>query len=127
MALWKILTGGITELFTGWFEVKKQKQQIEGQIQQQRLQGSDDYDLEALRQKQHSWSDEYLMLIHTFPWWGYIIPSDGLTTRLDILWSKMSILPEWWWFCYAGMIISTFGLRFMHKKIIRGKLNDRQK
>lgn len=118
MSLWNILTGGITELVSGWFEVKKQKQQQEAAIIQQKQKGSDDYDLEALRQKKSSWSDEYLMFIHTFPWWGYMIPSEDLTARLDILWSKMNTLPDWWWWCYMGMVISTFGLRFMSKRIL---------
>lgn len=119
MGLLNVITGGITSLVDGWFETKREKQKQESKISQMKITGSDDYDIEALRQKKHSFSDEYLLIIHTFPWWGYIIPSEGLTERLNLLWGKMGEMPDYWWWCYIGMIISTFGLRFMHKKITR--------
>lgn len=122
MSLWKILTGGITELVGGWFEIKKQKQQQSADYESQKLKGSDDYDTEAQRQKQFSWSDEYLLFIHTFPIWGYVIPSETLTSRLDILWDKLGSAPIEWWVAYGGMIVSTFGLRFFYNKIDGTKL-----
>lgn len=121
MSLWKILTGGITELVGGWFEVKKQKQQQQADLATQQQKGSDDYDLEAQRQKQFSWSDEYLLIIHTSLIWGYLIPSETLTARLDMLWTKLGEAPTEWWLMYAGMIISTFGLRFLGDKLYKRK------
>jgi len=110
---------GITSLATGWMEDKRAKSKAKAEHEIKQLAAVTDYDTEALRQKQHSWSDEYLLLVHTFPWWGYIIPSEGLTERLDLLWNKMDTIPQSWWVIYGGMVISTFGLRFMAKKIIK--------
>ena len=121
--MWKILFGGISELVSGWFTDKREKRQAETAKYIADLNAVSEYDLQAQRNMQHTWKDEYLIILHTFPWWGYIIPSDSLTTRLDMLWSKMDSLPDWWWWIYLGMVISTFGLRFMFKSIdsIRGK------
>lgn len=115
--MWNVIVGGITSLVSGWFETKKQKQQAEADYATAQLNSVSDYDIQAQKNMQNSWKDEYLILIHTFPWWGYIIPSDELTSRLDLLWSKMDSMPDWWWYIYLGMVISTFGLRWM----IQGK------
>lgn len=120
--MWKLLFGGISELVGGWFTDRRQKREAETQRYIADLNATTNYDLEAQKNMRHSWKDEYLIILHTFPWWGYIIPSDDLTQRLDLLWSKMDTLPDWWWWIYLGMVISTFGLRFMFKSIndIRG-------
>lgn len=115
--MWNIIASGVTSLISGWFETKKQKQKAEADFATAQLNSVSDYDNLAQKNMQNSWKDEYLILIHTFPWWGYIIPSDELTARLDLLWAKMDTLPEWWWYIYLGMVISTFGLRWM----IQGK------
>lgn len=121
--MWKLIFGGVSSLIDGWFTTKQKKQEADTQRYIADLNSVSEYDLQAQKNMQNSWKDEYLILIHTFPIWGYIIPSEELTQRLDILWIKFSQAPEWWWWIYLGMVISTFGLRFMFKGIdtIRGK------
>lgn len=121
--MWTSLFSGITGLIQGWFTTKQKKQEAELQKYITDLNATSDYDLQAQKNMQSSWKDEYLILIHTFPIWGYIFPSEELTSRLDILWNKFNEAPDWWWWIYLGMIISTFGLRFMFKNLnsIRGK------
>jgi hypothetical protein len=115
MNIFKLIFGGVSELIGGYFETKKQKQEAETQKYIADLNATSDYDLQAQKNMQHSWKDEYLILLHTFPIWGYIIPSEELTVRLDILWNKFDSAPDWWWWIYLGIIVSTFGLRFMFK------------
>ena len=109
----------VISLVEGWFTTKKHEQDVKRDLQSQRLKGSDDYDTEALRQKQHSWSDEYLLILHTSIMWGYLIPSDTLHRSLDKVWDKLDTAPTEWWIMYGGMVISTFGLRFMWKRIVK--------
>ena len=110
---------GITSLATGWMEDKRAKSKAKAEHEIKQLQATTDYDTEALRQKQHSWSDEYLLILHTSVIWGYLIPSDTIHQGIDKVWEKLAQAPTEWWIMYGGMVISTFGLRFMAKKILK--------
>ncbi len=112
---------GITTLVSGWFETKRAKQQADMDFQNKILEGEISYDVAAQRGMKDTIKDEYLILLHTFPVWGYMIPSDTLTSRLDILWLKLDTAPQWWFLCYMGMIISTFGLKFIGDKLLKAK------
>lgn len=74
------------------------------------------YDSKAQDNMKSSWKDEYLILLHTFPIWGYGVPSQTLHRGLDNIWDKFNTAPYWWWICYIGMIASTFGLRWLFTK-----------
>ena len=121
MNIFGVIFGGVTSLVDGWFKTKQQKQQSEAEYAVQKLKGSDNYDVNAQQNMKTSWKDEYLILVHTFLIWGYGIPSPELHTALDNVWAKMENAPSEWWLIYAGMVISTFGLRFMSQRILTSK------
>ena len=75
-----------------------------------------DYDTKAQANMAGTWKDEYLILLHTFPIWGYGIPSVKLHEGLDKIWDKFQSAPYWWWLIYIGIIASTFGLRWLFTK-----------
>lgn len=126
MSLWSVITGGITDIVGGWFKTKQEKQKLEAEITKQQITGSDDYDLQAQRNMKTSWKDEYLILVHTFLIWGYGIPSESLHKALDNVWLKLAGAPDWWWYIYAGMVISTFGLRWMSNKMLGDTSNNKR-
>ena len=115
--MWTLITGGLTSIFTSWMEnrTKLKTAKLEKEIKE--LDATSDYDITAQQNMKHSWKDEYLIILHTFPIWGYLLPSEELTIRLDTLWTKLEGAPDWWWGIYIGMVISTFGLRFMADKL----------
>lgn len=115
--MWNVIVGGITSLVSGWFETKKQKQQAKADYEKSQLESVSSYDIQAQKNMQTSWKDEYLILLHTLPIWGYVIPSETLHKSLDTLWLKLETAPDYWWLIYIGMVVSTFGLRWM----IQGK------
>lgn len=115
--MWNIIIGGLSGVITNWFTTKQKKQEAETEKYIAELKSITDYDTQAQRNMNNTWKDEYLIIIHTFPIWGYLIPNDGLIERLDLLWDKFEQAPNWWWWIYLGMVISTFGLRFMFKGI----------
>ena len=119
--MWQVITGGITSLVSGWFETKQKKQQAQADYNMKELTGETGYDLQAQRNMKTSLKDEFLILIHTFMIWGYGIPSPELHKSLDNVWTKIGEAPDWWWYIYAGMVISTFGLRFMGGKLTGGR------
>ncbi len=124
--MWSLIITGLTSLFTQWLTNEQKVVDAKHTRRVKEIENEGTYDVEAQKQMRHSWKDEYLILIHTFLIWGYAIPSEGLTTRLNLVWHKMSTAPAEWWWCYFGMIVSTFGLRWMvNSKMNRGKLNER--
>jgi len=111
------LMGGLTSLISKWFDNKAKLSDAKAAYRIKELDSITDYDTQAQRNMSSTWKDEYLVLLHTFPIWGYIIPSERLTSQLDILWGKLDGAPDWWWSIYIGIVVSTFGLRFMFNKM----------
>jgi len=75
--------------------------------------GEIDYDVEAQRQMQYSWKDEYLVIVLTLPFICSFIPEvqDYIITG----WEYVSKAPDWYQWSFMGIIIATFGLRTMAK------------
>lgn len=123
MGIFKIVVGGVSSLLSSWFQSRTEISKAKIARQLKELDAQTDYDTTAQRNMKDSLKDEYLILLHTFPIWGYAIPSEQLRSSLDIVWSKLNEAPDWWWIIYVGMVVSTFGLRFMwnQMKTIRGK------
>ncbi len=119
--MWSVLISGITELIKSYFSVKSQAIKTKADRELRIEENVSDYDLQAMKNMQHTWKDEYLIAIHTFPIWGYLIPSDDLTTRLNMLWYKLGTAPDMWWAIYIGIVISTFGLRWMSSRLMNAK------
>lgn len=71
------------------------------------------YDQQAMHNMKSSWKDEYLIILHTFPIWGYGIPSESLHLGLDRIWIQFNGADHFWWITYIGIIASTFGLRWL--------------
>ena len=74
------------------------------------------YDTLAMKNMNSTWKDEFLILLHTFPIWGYGLPSSELHKGLDRIWEMLGSAPYWWWLVYMGMVASTFGLRWLFSK-----------
>lgn len=119
--MWSTLIGGVVNLIQGWFSNRAKVQEAKANYKIEELKSVSDYDTQAQRNMASTLKDEYLIVLHTFPIWGYMVPSEALTQRLDLLWVKLEGAPSWWFWAYMGMIISTFGLRFLSNKITGGK------
>ena len=72
------------------------------------LEAESNWDLEALRQSQHSWKDEVIMLIIFAPlvvWWFIPEQAQG--------WGDfVSDMPYWYQVIMFGIIAASFGLRW---------------
>ena len=98
--------GGKVELAKLELELKKEKV-----ISASKAEAS--YDQQAMSNMKSSWKDEYLIILHTFPIWGYGIPSESLHLGLDRIWVQFNGADHFWWITYIGIIASTFGLRWL--------------
>ena len=126
--MWRSILGSlitpITDTVNTWQNNKAKKQErkdlledakVQGEIARiaQITSGEINYDIEAQRQMQYSWKDEYLVIVLTLPFICSFIPQvqDHIITG----WEYVGQAPEWYQWSFMGIIIATFGLRTMAK------------
>jgi hypothetical protein len=104
-------------------KIRVELAKIENQVLQQKQAGG--YDVEAQRQMQFSWKDEYLVLVFTIPLiLSFLSPflemfmPEGitLTDKIGIAWAAVATAPDWYQWSLMGMIAATFGLRWLWTK-----------
>ena len=86
-------------------ELLKQGQKVEA-----------DWDLNAQRQMEHSWKDEYLLFLLTLPIIGSFIPK--VQDYVVIGWDYVAKAPEWYVISFLGIVAATFGLRWLIKPLV---------
>jgi|TARA_R100000458_G_scaffold35575_1_gene32978 uncharacterized protein YdcH (DUF465 family) len=71
------------------------------------------YDIEALKQQQYSWKDEYALLVITLPFLGSFIPE----VQEYVLkgWEYVAKAPEWYSYTFIGAISASLGIRWATK------------
>jgi len=123
------LLGLLASPLTTWLEGRAKRQVLkeEGKIrlEEAKVRGAElraeraasaeaNYDLEAMRQMQYSWKDEYLLIILSLPFLASFIPvvQDYVITG----WGYISQAPDWYQWSFLGVIAATFGLRWLFSK-----------
>ena len=71
------------------------------------------YDIEALRQQQYSWKDEFALLVITFPFIGSFLPWTQEFVMLG--WEYVSKAPEWYSYTFIGAISASLGISWATK------------
>lgn len=93
-----------------------QKSQLEGQakLAQQGQLGDIEYDLNAQDIMKTSWKDEWLTLLLSIPFIMCFIPY----TQKIVLdgFAVLSTTPEWYQYCFIGIVVASFGLRSWFRK-----------
>lgn len=75
------------------------------------------WDIEAMRQSQFSWKDEYLLVILTLPFIGAFIPK--VQDYVAKGFGYIDAMPIWYQTAFVGIIAASFGLRWL----FQGKVN----
>lgn len=147
-AIWAAISSPVTSIVSGWQERKTLGKAGKIELDKVRLDlkvaletatnnakiarlsqeqvAITDYDTQAVKNMQTSWKDEYLLLLHTLPIYGYAIPYAPLHAGLDRVWEELGRAPYEWWIVYIGIVASTFGLRWLFNKRV-DKILDSKK
>jgi len=103
-------------------EIKKIK--ALGQVEQAKALANIEasYDNLAQTNMKTTWKDEYLVLVISFPYVvSFLIPFMSYFTGHDFAgelatsWELVGTAPDWYQWCFMGIVIATFGLRWMVK------------
>ncbi|KAA6233116.1 hypothetical protein FP507_08745 [Chlorobium phaeovibrioides] len=128
MGILDIITGGFG-IIKGIIDNKKARQEKQQEIDLRKIekqgeldianqQATTDYDIQALKQSERSWKDEYLTILLSLPVIGSFIP--GVQDSVVLGWDYLAKAPVWFQVAFIGVIAATFGLRWLFGNV-RGK------
>ena len=124
MVIMDLITGGIG-IVKGLIDNKKEKQAKQHEIDLKKIErqgeldianqkAETDYDLEALKQSQVSWRDEYLTILLSLPFIGSFLPV--VQEYVVRGWGYLDKAPVWFQASWIGVIAATFGLRWLFSR-----------
>lgn len=90
------------------------KEEAEAKRYEKAAEIESNYDLEALRQQQFSWKDEFWTLVLAAPFIGAFVP--GLQDYVMKGFEYIDNMPYWYQASIVGIIAATFGLRWYFSK-----------
>ena len=112
----------VSTLFKGWIGAKKVKSEGKIKIAQAkveatvtRIKGQQQMDANAANDMKHSWKDEFLTILMSIPVIMCFIP--GLSQYALEGFKILEQTPEWYRWCFLGIIAASFGLRLWLSKI----------
>lgn len=92
-------------------ELRLKQLDISQKLAEQGIQAETNWDLRAQENMQHSWKDEYLLLLFSLPLVGAFIPGyqDDVLRGFEVLQQT----PEWYLLSILGMVAGAWGLRWL--------------
>lgn len=92
-------------------ELKLEQLKINAKLAEQGIQAETNWDDKAQENMQHSWKDEYLLILFSIPLIGCFIPSyqEDVLRGFEILQKT----PQWYIWSVLGMVAGAWGLRWL--------------
>lgn len=126
--MWNAIISGVTSLASDYMATRKAKVESKAKIEEAKTEAQiaqlkrvaeteANYDLEALRQTQYSWKDEFALVVVVFPFIGAFLPWTQQYIKEG--WIFLSEhTPDEYWFIFSGAIAASLGIRWavMRKK-----------
>ena len=102
----------IKELGSLWMKGKQAKQEAKALLQMNVAKGQIDYNVAAQQGMASSWKDEFLVVWFTTMVTAHFIPYKPLQDALETGWDTLAnTAPDWFGYCFVGMVVATFGLK----------------
>ena len=120
------LLGGVVQGIGGWFKERARTKTVQAKAKaklaqahmqakiaylQRQAKAEGDWDMEALRQAQFSWKDEWFVLLLSAPFIGSFLP--GIQDYVLAGWEYIALAPQWYQWSFLGAVTASFGLRWM--------------
>lgn len=110
--MWTAIIAGATKLTESFFERKRVEQQAKADAAKEAAASEGNYDLQAQKNMQMSWKDEYLMIVFTAPLLLGYFDEERALAWIDFV----GDMPLWYQIILFGMVAATFGLRWWFSK-----------
>lgn len=126
--MWNAIISGVTSLASDYMATRKAKVESKAKIEEAKTEAQiaqlkrvaeteANYDLEALRQTQYSWKDEFALVVVVFPFIGAFLPWTQPYVEQGWIFLSEKTPQEYWWI-FSGAIAASMGIRWavMRKK-----------
>jgi len=126
--MWNAIISGVTSLASDYMATRKAKVESKAKIEEAKTEAQiaqlkrvaeteANYDLEALRQTQYSWKDEFALVVVVFPFIGAFLPWTQPYVEQGWIFLSEKTPQEYWWI-FSGAIAASMGIRWavMKKK-----------
>ena len=117
----QLIGGAVTDFLTirrikaeGRINLERARQDAE----LKRVTSMEDYDTLAVQGMEHSWKDEFLVLVFTFILVANFLP--GVQDYVIVGWGYLEKAPEWFTYSYMGMVAASFGTRWLMQRKLFG-------
>ena len=112
----KPLLGVASQAVTGFVETKKAKAEqkvteikAETELMQQQIKGEVDWDLEAIKNTQGSWKDEYLTILFSIPLCLCFLPFT--VEYVERGFEALQQTPDWYKYTLGVIVSASFGIK----------------
>ena len=120
--MWGAIISGVTGVVTDYMAERRQKAESKAKIEEAKTEAEiaqikriaeaeSSYDLEALRQTQYSWKDEFALLVVVFPFIGAFLPWTQPYVEQGWIFLAEKTPQEYWWI-FSGAIAASMGIRW---------------
>lgn len=96
-------------------ELNLKKVDVNHELAKQGMQIEANWDTNAQNNMKYTWKDEWFVILFSIPLIGAFIP--GMDQYILKGFEVLSKTPEWYRWLIAGIVVATFGLRWMFSKI----------
>ena len=96
------------------FQIRVKKIDTATELAKQGIKVEADWDTEAQKQMEHSWKDEWFVILFSIPLIAAFVPQwqEAILKGFETLQKT----PEWYIMLVLGIVASTFGLRWLISK-----------
>jgi len=115
------IAGGVKSWNDGRVRIKEAKINAEiarynaqAKVAEMAQQQEGSWDMEALRQSQYSWKDEWFTIVLSLPFIGAFIPN--VQDYILIGFQYLGQTPDWYRIAFLGAVCASFGLRWWFKR-----------
>ena len=109
--MWSAIFAGVGTIFKSWVGLKTAKLTAEAKYHENRAQAAEDWDVEAMRQAQYSWKDEFITAI----WFSPLIVAWVYPEKARLWLDFVGDMPLWYQIIMCGIVAASFGLRWLWK------------
>jgi len=96
-------------------ELNMKKVDVNHELAKQGMQIEANWDTNAQSNMKYTWKDEWFVILFSIPLIGAFVP--GMDIYILKGFEVLSKTPEWYRWLLAGIVVATFGLRWMFSKI----------
>ena len=113
--MWGLAFKALTNIGYKWLDNRNKKSEAKLTKDLAIISGERKADAASADDMSKSLKDEFLTIVLTIPlaviFYAAVWGDPAMITQVEMAFAAMSLLPEWYQWCFMGCVVATFGLR----------------